>query len=79
MRSFIPSFLRPVMTACLRECVNALMKIKRWMWVMVSELGLEGRKIGWVACLKQDLRDFRICRITDTTENNRIFGSLEID
>ena len=46
MRSFTPSFLRSFMNACLRECVNALMKIKRWIWGAVSRLELEGWKIG---------------------------------
>ena len=46
MCSFTPSLLRSFMNVCLRECVNALMKIKRWFWRTVSELGLEGWKIG---------------------------------
>ena len=31
--------------SCMRECVNALMKIKRWIWGTVSELGLNAGRI----------------------------------
>ena len=63
MCSFIPSLLRSFMNMCLRECVNALMKIKRWIWRTVSELGLNADRI-W-ACTPQIADDaekpFREC------------------
>ena len=65
IHAFIPAFIHKCVNACLRECMNALMKIKRWILGTVSELGLEdweveGRTFN---CLKQDLQDFRIGRI----------------
>lgn len=51
--SLIPSFLHPVMKVCLRECVNALMRIKRWIWGSGFRIGA-GRMEGWVGVAPLD-------------------------
>ena len=45
IQTFTPAFIHRCVNACLCECVNALMKIKRWILGTVSELGLEGWRV----------------------------------